>query len=151
MNVPPPDEELTTTSASPVDGSIAPDTSTPDASTLDAAALDAAALDAAALDAAALDAAALDAADPLRDFRARFVLDPALIYLDGNSLGALPRATAARLAEVVEHEWGEGLIRSWNTHDWFNAPRRVGAKIARLIGAAPRVLVADSVSVNLTS
>lgn len=150
MNVPPPDEELTTTSASPVDGSIAPDTSTPDASTLDAAALDAAALDAAALDAAALDAAALDAADPLRDFRARFVLDPALIYLDGNSLGALPRATAARLAEVVEHEWGEGLIRSWNTHDWFNAPRRVGAKIARLIGAgAHEVLVADSVSVNL--
>lgn len=96
---------------------------------------------------AAARAAALDAADPLRDFRDEFALDPELIYLDGNSLGALPKATAARLARVVEHEWGEGLIRSWNTHDWFTAPHRVGAKIARLVGAgAHEVLVADSVS-----
>lgn len=92
----------------------------------------------------------LDARDPLRAFRDEFVLDPSLVYLDGNSLGALPRATRARVEDVVQREWGEGLIRSWNTHDWFVAPRRVGGKIARLIGAAPHeVIVTDSVSVNL--
>lgn len=95
-------------------------------------------------------AAELDARDPLRDFRDAFVLDPSLVYLDGNSLGALPRATAGRLRDVVEREWGEGLIRSWNTNDWFVAPRRVGAKIARLVGAeSHEVIVTDSVSVNL--
>ncbi len=95
-------------------------------------------------------AADLDARDPLRPFRDEFVLDPSLVYLDGNSLGALPRATGARLQDVVQREWGEGLIRSWNTHDWFVAPRRVGGKIARLVGAAPHeVVVTDSVSVNL--
>ncbi len=95
-------------------------------------------------------AAELDANDPLRDFRDAFVLEPSLVYLDGNSLGALPRATAARLQNVVEREWGEGLIRSWNTNDWFVAPRRVGGKIAQLIGAeSHEVIVTDSVSVNL--
>jgi kynureninase len=94
--------------------------------------------------------AALDAADPLAPFRARFALPDGVTYLDGNSLGALPRATAARVRTVLEREWGEGLIRSWNSADWINAPRRVGAKIARLVGAKPHeVIVADSTSVNL--
>jgi kynureninase len=93
---------------------------------------------------------ALDAADPLRGFRGRFRLPEGVIYLDGNSLGALPAATPGRVAEAVAGEWGEGLIRSWNTADWIGAPRRVGGKIARLIGArAHEVVVADSTSVNL--
>src|SRR5437762_12382195 len=93
---------------------------------------------------------ALDAADPLRGFRDRFHLPPGVIYLDGNSLGPLPRGTAARLGEVVEKEWGEGLIGSWNTAGWMGAPARVGDKIARLIGAGPgEVVVADSTSINL--
>ena len=93
---------------------------------------------------------ALDAADPLASFRERFVLPDGVTYLDGNSLGALPRVTAERVREVLEAEWGTGLIRSWNSADWINAPRRVGAKIARLIGAGPHeVVVADSTSVNL--
>ncbi|UAK26238.1 kynureninase [Sphingomonas nostoxanthinifaciens] len=91
-----------------------------------------------------------DATDPLRKFRARFALPDGIIYLDGNSLGALPHATAARLGDAVAREWGEGLIRSWNDAGWAEAPRRVGAKIARLIGAAEdEVVVADSTSVNL--
>jgi kynureninase len=91
-----------------------------------------------------------DATDPLAHFRDRFVLPEGLIYLDGNSLGPLPSATAARLKTVVEEEWGEGLIRSWNDRDWATAPRRVGAKIARLIGAdEDEVVVADSTSVCL--
>ena len=95
-------------------------------------------------------ARALDAADRLRGFRSRFVLPPGVIYLDGNSLGPMPLAARAKLAEVAEREWGEGLIRSWNDADWIGAPERVGAKIARLIGAAPgEVVVADSTSVNL--
>ena len=95
-------------------------------------------------------AQALDAADPLRHFRERFTLPEGVIYLDGNSLGALPRATPARVAEVVAQEWGKGLIRSWNDSDWITLPQRVGAKIARLIGAAPDEVVAcDSTSVNL--
>jgi len=94
--------------------------------------------------------AALDAADPLAPFRARFVLPPDVIYLDGNSLGALPRATPARLAAVAEAEWGRSLIRSWNEHGWIEMPLRVGDKIGRLIGAAPgQVAAADSTSVNL--
>jgi kynureninase len=93
---------------------------------------------------------ALDAADPLAGFRRRFVLPQGLIYLDGNSLGALPRATAARLEEVVRRQWGEDLITSWNRHGWLELPHRVGGKIARLIGAASHeVIVADSISVNL--
>ncbi|HEY5008002.1 MAG TPA: kynureninase, partial [Caulobacteraceae bacterium] len=96
------------------------------------------------------DVRAWDAADPLRDFRRRFALPRGVIYLDGNSLGALPVATAARVRAAVAEEWGQGLIRSWNNHDWIGAPARVGAKIARLIGAhADEVIVADSTSVNL--
>ena len=96
------------------------------------------------------DVIALDAADPLRAFRARFRLPEGVIYLDGNSLGALPAATPARMAEAVGREWGDGLIRSWNDAGWIDAPHRVGDKIAGLIGAAPgEVIVADSTSVNL--
>jgi kynureninase len=95
-------------------------------------------------------ARALDAADPLRGFRDRFVLPEGLIYLDGNSLGALPKAAIARQRSLVEEEWGSELIRSWNTRGWIEAPQRVGASIAPLIGAKPNeVIVADSTSVNL--
>jgi kynureninase len=93
---------------------------------------------------------ALDRSDILAPLRDRFDLPPGVIYLDGNSLGALPRQTAARVADVVKSEWGSGLIRSWNTADWIGAPARVGAKIARIVGAMPHeVIVADSTSVNL--
>ena len=93
---------------------------------------------------------ALDGADPLRGFRDRFVLPEEVIYLDGNSLGALPKAAIARQSELVEEEWGSELTRSWNTRGWIEAPQRVGAKIAALIGAKPNeVIVADSTSVNL--
>jgi len=92
----------------------------------------------------------MDAADPLRRFRDRFLLPKDVIYLDGNSLGALPATTGQRVAAAVATEWGEGLIRSWNIHDWMDAPARVGAKIAKLVGAAAdEVVVADSTSVNL--
>jgi kynureninase len=96
------------------------------------------------------EARALDAADPLRTFRERFFIPDGLIYLDGNSLGVLPRAAAARQREVVEREWGSSLIRSWNDHGWIESPQRIGARIARLIGAQEHeVVVADSVTVNL--
>jgi len=96
------------------------------------------------------DLAALDAADPLAPFRERFALPGGVIYLDGNSLGALPKAVAGRIAEVVEAEWGRDLIKSWNLNDWFTLPGRAGDKIAKLIGARPgEVVVADSTSVNL--
>ena len=92
----------------------------------------------------------LDAADPLVEYREHFTLSEGVIYLDGNSLGALPKGTPVRLAEVVLEEWGEGLIRSWNDADWIGLPLQVGAKIAPLIGAAPQeVIAADSTSVNL--
>ena len=92
----------------------------------------------------------LDAADPLTAFRERFVIDdPDLIYLDGNSLGRLPRATVARLDEVIQREWGQRLVRSWG-EGWFEAAGRIGDKIARLVGAAEgEVILADSTSVNL--
>jgi kynureninase len=93
---------------------------------------------------------AWDAEDPLRHFRQRFDLPEGVIYLDGNSLGAAPSAVHARLASVMADQWAEGLVRSWNRHDWIGAPTRVGGKIARLIGARPNeVIVADSTSVNL--
>jgi len=95
-------------------------------------------------------AEALDTADPLARFRDAFTLPAGVIYLDGNSLGPLPRATVDRLGEVVRREWGEGLITSWNAAGWIDAPQRAGAKLARLIGArADEVVVADSTSVNL--
>jgi kynureninase len=96
------------------------------------------------------EARALDQADPLRALRDRFELPAGVIYLDGNSLGPLPKTAVARQREVVEEEWGSELIRSWNSRGWIEAPQRVGAKIAALIGARPHeVIVADSVSVNL--
>jgi kynureninase len=96
------------------------------------------------------DLAALDRADPLAALRDQFALPDGVIYLDGNSLGALPRATAARVAAVVAREWGDGLIRGWNDAGWMDLPRAVGDGIGRLIGAPPgSVLVADSTSVNL--
>lgn len=92
----------------------------------------------------------LDARDPLADRRELFSLPQDIVYLDGNSLGVLPRATPGRVAEVIEKEWGEGLIRSWNQADWINLPARVGGMIAALIGAEPdEVIAADSTSVNL--
>lgn len=91
-----------------------------------------------------------DAADPLRDLRDRFVLPSDVIYLDGNSLGAMPATAERVLADVVARQWGRDLIRSWNDNDWIGAPQRVGEKIASLIGAEPNeVIVADSVSVNI--
>jgi kynureninase len=96
------------------------------------------------------DAHALDAADPLAPWRDRFVLPEGMIYLDGNSLGALPAATPARMDEVVRRQWGQDLIKSWNVHDWIGAPQRVGDKLAQLVGAeAGEVVVSDSTSVNL--
>ena len=95
-------------------------------------------------------AADFDAADPLAGYRERFILPEGVIYLDGNSLGALPKATPARLQAVIEGEWGEGLIRSWNTASWFDMATRIGAKIAPLVGAQPHEVIAcDSTSVNL--
>jgi kynureninase len=96
------------------------------------------------------DAQALDAADPLAPLRAQFDIPEGLIYLDGNSLGVLPRSTAARVQQVVTQEWGQGLIRSWNSAGWMAMPARVGDKIARLVGAGSgELVVADSTSVNL--
>jgi len=95
-------------------------------------------------------AAEFDAADPLGPYRERFTLPEGVIYLDGNSLGALPKATPAALARVEESEWGEGLIRSWNSAGWFDMAARIGGKIAPLIGAGPHEVIAcDSTSVNL--
>jgi kynureninase len=91
-----------------------------------------------------------DAADALGPLRAQFLLPEGQIYLDGNSLGVLPSATAARLDNVVHAEWGQGLIGSWNHAGWIHQPARVGDKIARLIGAAAgEVVAADSTSLNL--
>jgi kynureninase len=96
------------------------------------------------------DCLALDASDPLASLREQFVLPAGKIYLDGNSLGALPRATASRVAKVVQQEWGEDLIESWNSAGWISLPQRIGDKIARLVGAdAGELVVADSTSVNL--
>jgi kynureninase len=95
------------------------------------------------------DCERMDAEDPLAHARARFRIPEFLIYLDGNSLGALPAATAGKLTQVVEKEWGEGLIRSWNAHDWIGLPQRIGARIASLIGAdGDEVIAADSTSIN---
>jgi len=92
----------------------------------------------------------LDDADPLRPLRAHFHIPPGTIYLDGNSLGVMPMAATARAAQVVQQEWGEGLIRSWNAAGWFDLPQRLGARIAALVGAgADDVVAADTTSVNL--
>lgn len=97
-----------------------------------------------------LDPDVLDAADPLAACRDAFVRDPGAIYLCGNSLGPLPVATRARLASAIDVEWGQSLVRGWNSHDWIGLPHRVGDAIAGLIGADPgEVIVADSTSANL--
>ena len=96
------------------------------------------------------DCQQLDALDALRHLRDQFSLPEGVIYLDGNSLGALPKTAVARVAKVVTHEWGQGLIRSWNDAGWIGQPQRLGDKIAGLIGAGPgEVVVADSTSINL--
>ncbi len=96
------------------------------------------------------DAVALDAASPLRERRELFDLPDGVVYLDGNSLGALPRNVAPRMQEVIAQEWGTGLISSWNTADWVGLWRRVGAKIAPLIGVSgDDVHVGDSTTVTL--
>ena len=97
-----------------------------------------------------LDCQTLDAQDPLRPLRDHFTLPPGMVYLDGNSLGAMPRATAARVADVVTREWGQDLIKSWNSAGWFALPQRMGNMIAPLVGAGQDEVVAtDSTSVNL--
>ncbi len=96
------------------------------------------------------DCLQLDRDDALRHLREQFVLPEGVIYLDGNSLGAMPRSAQQRVAHAVSAEWGQGLIRSWNTAGWFDMPQRLGNKIAGLIGASPDTVVAtDSTSVNL--
>ena len=92
----------------------------------------------------------LDAADPLARFRDLFHLRNGLIYLDGNSLGVMPRTASERIARAVNGEWAEGLITSWLGADWVNAPRRIGDRIASFLGAeAGEVIAADSTSVNI--
>jgi kynureninase len=96
------------------------------------------------------DCRALDAQDPLRPLRDLFTLPEGVLYLDGNSLGPLPRAAPERIARAVEQEWGQGLIRSWNEAGWFELPQRLGDKIATLVGAGQGEVVAtDSTSINL--
>ena len=91
-----------------------------------------------------------DAADPLHPLRDLFSIPHDIIYLDGNSLGVMPKSAAARAASVVTQEWGQGLIRSWNTAGWFSLPQRLGNRIAPLIGAGQDEVVAtDSTSINL--
>ncbi len=99
---------------------------------------------------AAQQAKAWDAQDPLAHKRDLFHLPKGLIYLDGNSLGALPRSLPVRMQQAVQQEWGEGLIRSWNDAGWYEATARVGKQIAALVGAkAHEVIACDSTSINL--
>ncbi|MER7914529.1 hypothetical protein ABTY23_33190, partial [Streptomyces sp. NPDC096068] len=92
----------------------------------------------------------LDAADGLAGHREKFALDADTVYLDGNSLGALPAHVPARMADVITREWGELRIRSWDESGWWTAPERVGERIAPIVGAAPgQVVVGDSTSVNV--
>jgi kynureninase len=96
------------------------------------------------------DALTLDAGDPLAGHRGHFLLPDGVVYLDGNSLGALPAALPARLDAVIREQWGRDLISSWNRHAWIDLPVRVGEAVAALIGAGPgQVVAADSTSVNL--
>lgn len=96
------------------------------------------------------DCEVLDQHDPLRTLREQFTLPEGIIYLDGNSLGVLPRTTPGRVAQAITQEWGQDLIQSWNSAGWFTLPQRVGDKIARVIGAYEgEVVAADSTSINL--
>ncbi len=93
---------------------------------------------------------ALDRDDPLAEVLSLFQMPESVIYLDGNSLGALPKAASLRIAEIVEKEWGDGLIRSWGDADWYTKPLELGDRIGQLTGAAPgQIAVTDSISVNL--
>ncbi|MFJ6215860.1 kynureninase [Streptomyces sp. NPDC092296] len=95
-------------------------------------------------------AAALDAADPLAAVRGRFLLPEGVVYLDGNSLGALPAAVPPALQDAVARQWGTDLIRSWNDNGWWQAPQRVGDAVGRLVGAAAgQTVVGESTSVQL--
>lgn len=96
------------------------------------------------------DCRALDAQDPLRPLRDLFALPEGVIYLDGNSLGATPKAAAARAAQVVQHEWAHDLITSWNKAGWVDMPQRLGNLWAPWIGAGPNeVVFTDTTSINL--
>ncbi|WP_313135915.1 kynureninase [Paracoccus jeotgali] len=96
------------------------------------------------------ECADLDRDDPLAHMRDRFILPEGVIYLDGNSLGPLPKAAVAMLSHTVEQEWGQGLIRSWDDAGWFDLPQRLGDRLGRLIGAAPgQVVACDGTSINL--
>jgi kynureninase len=93
---------------------------------------------------------AADASDELAGLRQQFRLPQDVIYLDGNSLGVLPQAAEERSLQVLRAEWGEGLIRSWNTAGWFDLPRRLGNKLGQLLGAAENeVVVTDTTSLNI--
>jgi kynureninase len=93
---------------------------------------------------------ARDSVDPLRGFRDRFIIPEGIIYLDGNSLGPMPRAAAGILNRTIEQEWGQDLIKSWNSAGWFDMPVRLGDRVGALIGAAPgQTLVCDTTSINL--
>ena len=96
------------------------------------------------------DCAARDLADPMAAMRARFHIPAGMIYLDGNSLGLLPEHVPQRVLDVVQKQWGETLIKSWNEHGWFHLAQKVGDRIARLIGApVGSVIAGDTISVNL--
>ncbi len=98
----------------------------------------------------ASDAALLDAVHTATDLRERFLLPPDVVYLDGNSLGALPAAVPAALERAVHDEWGRGLVSSWNAAGWWDAPTRVGDVVGRLVGAAPgQVVVGDTTTLRL--
>ena len=93
---------------------------------------------------------AADRLDPLAPLKARFDLPPGVLYMDGNSLGVMPRAAAARAADVITQEWGTGLIRSWNTAGWFELPSRLGDKLAGLLGARDgELVITDTTSLNI--
>ncbi|MDN5795413.1 MAG: kynureninase [Intrasporangium sp.] len=93
---------------------------------------------------------AADQSDPLASFRDRFRLPDGVIYLDGNSLGPLPKQALERARQVIESEWGRDLITSWNTNGWFDLPVRIGTKISRLIGGQAGACVAtDTTSINV--
>jgi len=92
----------------------------------------------------------LDTLDPIKKAREEFSLPKDVIYFDGNSLGPLPKNTIKSLDSVIQREWGDGLVRSWNDENWINLPRNLGNQIAPLIGANEgEVIVVDSTSVNL--
>lgn len=91
-----------------------------------------------------------DAEDQLHNFKEEFSLPEGKIYLDGNSLGAQPKKSLARAQEIVAQEWGQDLINSWNTADWWGLPTRLGDKVAHLIGAdAGETVISDSTTLNL--